>query len=435
MKNGDMYRRSAPLLLMIILSVLIDKYVTKSPSILELLDCIGPESSAVLEERCIAYEECARKSVYGPIFNNKSRHQIYKAIIENDTPSDEDIQRSIGEKSLLSGLHECLNKLDDSPAPEVPAIDGDVDNWGSRELSLNPEFTLSQKNVFSLSKVQRDTKSVPLEQRCQLFHDKLSSILGSAQSADAQPSWLFERAIKALGSRRLPFGNRDPVLDALTDCVEKLPEYYLKIQSQASASDRPIGPSSPSREFSNKVDEEGAQYCTRQDMLEVTMKLKQLTQAHRDLSARFEAQLGKLEAIEMELLQLKQRRDSRAQHDGIVSDEDDQIKRPEEGLRRGPQEGSSSGTAMLDDSIALERSRHEMTKSLYQQVYDREIRTNKRLKEAEERIAQLIREHERERDELTRDHQAELARLAYELEREKTLSKSLRSLARNGFSQ
>lgn len=83
------------------------------------------------------------------------------------------------------------------------------------------DITLNRLDLSELSKVQRESKVFPLERRCEMFEEKLRSMLGDTGSNRFK---LFEQVAGVLALRKLPFNNDQPFLTALKQCVDELPK-------------------------------------------------------------------------------------------------------------------------------------------------------------------------------------------------------------------
>lgn len=160
---------------------------------------------------------------------------------------------------LLAALTSLVAQADDSAQAVASPAHSDQRAHDETEPSFDPaqvggEFKIfNQEDLVKLSRVLRETRNVPLEERCEVYERTLREIL--PQSADR--GTLFKEVIDSLAARTvLPSfraqNSEQPYVKQLRECVDQLADYR-----PASSPKRTVvaGPSPDSRPSTPKGDD------------------------------------------------------------------------------------------------------------------------------------------------------------------------------------
>lgn len=96
----------------------------------------------------------------------------------------------------------------------------DMSNHNSANLveEITDETVLSRLDLAHLSRIRMETKQVPSERKCIRYDEELRKML-SEQSVRSSRA-LLSQVVRVLSQRKLPFGNNQPALDDLRECLE-----------------------------------------------------------------------------------------------------------------------------------------------------------------------------------------------------------------------
>lgn len=328
-------------------------------SILEELGSLKVDDKAEAKDRCLEYEQQVRQGDHGSPLSQMSRADIYREIIAS-APNE----LSLEERRIVADVQGCLADESIGEEPSSEATEGEPEKTlGARNKPNLIKLSLEAR--LALSKLRQEVKALPLEHRCQVMRHRLSEILAEPNSAD-----IIQRAIDVLIHRWLPFGNEDPNLAALQECAEKDAEHQIpssKGQVRSLSRKLSVGP----------TDQQASDLAPSQ-----VDGPSDLSRDFEDLKRRFKEQSKALEAAERELDRLK---GNQKQQEAAKETNDQVESQVKEELAKMKRELRACETSAAN-AVAVERSRFEQMKQLYEQVEAREARSRQRLNEAHKHI-------------------------------------------------
>lgn len=377
------------------------------PDVIKSLSSIKFDPSTTLEYRCKEYiNQLARTNTDFHGTREGLLRNVYQELTRNSKDVD-NLELTSDERHVLLDVEKCLAQFAYFSQPtERPET--------SRGTAHLDSLVLKQTDVFLLSKIVQNTKLLSMDQRCATFDEEFRRIFDGRLLNRYDTDTLFRKIIEALSSRQLPFSNRCPITPAILNCLdEKM--YNQKIRDQ-QPSKYPVTIEFKKAEIVNEPSV-GHEESMNEKMDRLNQDHQQLRNQYLELSKKFESIEKERAELRLKLLE---------KDNQIIRDKDDQIAHLKSQLDK------VIGEIRFDqDKNPLEKARFNQMRSLYQQVYDRELRTNKRLEEAESKIVQLNNEREQEREQYRKNYlheQERYTKLTYELEREKKLSESLKSI-------
>lgn len=228
------------------------------------------------------------------------------------------------------------------------------------------ESCLFKSDVFfSLSKIRQEIKHLPLDIRCQRFHDELQSNLNGADSSGpvtplTKPE-LFQLSIQMLRRKQLLLNIHYGALAAIEECVAKLPDYQMKCSVRPATTSLLATLAEKLTELEDKLAESENKLAESDNKLaELESKLAE----RQNKLTESEHKFARIDRIATEV----QKKLDRVQ--AVHFDQTVQI-------------------VHLKRELELSKSRLEEMALLYYQASDREAKTKRELEEARKSLIRL----------------------------------------------
>lgn len=172
------------------------------------------------------------KTSFGPSSAGKPVRGVFAGLVNenngNSLPNDRVQAPTIGP---VSGPETNSNQLvaesfdnfhpqtNNSPTTTVNNLNTNDHSLAAKSSQeIDDDIVLSRLDLAHLSKIRMETKQATLERKCTIYDEELRKMLAEKGAISSRA--LLAQVVRVLSQRKLPFGNSQPALADLKECLE-----------------------------------------------------------------------------------------------------------------------------------------------------------------------------------------------------------------------